>query len=169
MIDIAARRAPSSKPTARSYGGPLASPDMGYWGRAPSTCNNSFFATSLWSYTKYDGNLLCQITSEFRVFTYWNKCVGFSSTLCRHFLSFYVRDASYFDVILCPYSHYILATPLQWSINKTDRRTDRQTPYRYIDPVAHYASSVNTAACVRLHKFVARFCPWHQAVSRIIL
>jgi len=29
------------------------------------------------------------------------------------------------------------------SIAETDRRTDRRTPYRYIDPAAYYASSVD--------------------------
>jgi len=45
----------------------LASPGMGHEVRAPSTYDILIFATLLWNYTKYDSDLLYQISSEFCV------------------------------------------------------------------------------------------------------
>jgi len=43
----------------------------------------------------------------------------------------------------CPQQQTCRTPRLRCKRGQTDRRTDGRTPYRYIDPAAYYASSVN--------------------------
>lgn len=75
----------------------LASPGMGHGVRAPSTYDILIFATLLWNYTKYDSDLLYQISSEFCVpqlyfFHFIEKCSR---------LSVFKHGVCVFRVILC--------------------------------------------------------------------
>jgi len=98
---------------------------MGHWG----TCPNRLPQLILFCFTKYDGNLLCEIylqnlraavitISSFFYFCWKNeKCASNISVSRCIYRILYVCDLSYFDVVLCPSSRQILATPLTPSVN----------------------------------------------------
>ena len=95
------------------------------------TSNNVFFATSLWSYTKYDSNLLYQITSGLCVLQIL-KLAHFSILLKKwiRYRFFETRTyvfrviscvrLEYFHVVWCPSSHQMMASPLHSDTSSLD-------------------------------------------------